>query len=186
MSLLYAVDPGTTQSALVVVRRGGPFGIEVINARTALNGVLLAELTNVLYDDARLSKHSQLVIEQIASFGMPVGAEVFTTVWWTGRFYEAWPGHSSRHMLPRSAVKMHLCQTMRAKDAHIRQALLDRFGGSSAIGKKAHPGPLYGLKSHQFAALAVAVTWLDQHPITGVGETPEAPLGRVDPSMTRA
>ena len=166
MSLIAAIDPGTIQSAMVVAERGGPYGLKVLTARILMNAALLGEL-------ARWNLGGDLVIEQIASFGMPVGAEVFTTVWWTGRFYEAWPGHSSRHMLPRSAVKLHLCQTMRAKDAHIRQALLDRFGGSTAIGKKASPGPLYGLKSHQFAALAVAVTWLDQHPITsGAHATP--------------
>ncbi len=183
MSLLYACDPGTTQSALVVVRRGGPFGIEVLSARTLLNAALLAELARPHLTTYELTNSAALVIEQIASFGMPVGAEVFTTVWWTGRFYEAWPGHSSRHMLPRSAVKLHLCQTMRAKDAHIRQALLDRFGGSTAIGKKAAPGPLFGLKSHQFAALAVAVTWLDQHPITGGVNTDPLCLA---PHVTRA
>jgi hypothetical protein len=156
MSLLYAVDPGTLQSALVVCRRGGPFGLDVVSARMLLNGPLLAEL-------ARVTQPADLVIEQIASFGMAVGAEVFETVFWTGRFFEAWPGASTRHRLPRSAVKMHLCQTMRAKDSNIRQALIDRFGGASAIGKKAAPGPLYGVRSHCLAALAVAVTWNDQH-----------------------
>ena len=184
MSLLYAVDPGTTQSALVVVCRGGPFGIEVLSARTMLNAVLLQRLSSV--GDWIAREPASLVIEQIASFGMPVGAEVFTTVWWTGRFYEAWPGHSSRHMLPRSAVKLHLCQTMRAKDAHIRQSLLDRFGGSTAIGKKASPGPLYGLKSHQFAAFAVAVTWLDQHASPSVSTAANTlPVG-VEANTTKA
>jgi hypothetical protein len=45
-----------------------------------------------------------------------------------------------------------------AKDANIRQAILDRFGGKEkAIGKKANPGPLYGVKSHLWSALAVAL-----------------------------
>ncbi len=47
-------------------------------------------------------------------------------------------------MLPRRAVKLELCADSRAKDANIRQALLDRFGGSTAIGRKAAPGRCTG------------------------------------------
>ena len=70
-------------------------------------------------------------------------ALVFDTVWWAGRFAEA---ASRVHvvMLPRRAVKLALCGDSRAKAANLRQALLDRFGGSAAVGRKAAPGPLYG------------------------------------------
>jgi hypothetical protein len=63
-------------------------------------------------------------------------------------------------MLPRKDVKLHLCGSPRAKDANIRQALLDRYGGKEkAIGSKHQRGPLYGIRSHLWAALAVAVTY---------------------------
>ena len=39
--------------------------------------------------------------------------------------------------------------------------LLDRFGGSSAIGLKRSPGPLYGVSKDVWSALAVAVTYAD-------------------------
>jgi hypothetical protein len=42
---------------------------------------------------------------------------------------------------------------MRAKDANIRQALIDKLG---AVGTKKAPGPLYGISGHLWAALAVA------------------------------
>ena len=53
---------------------------------------------------------------------------------------------------------------MRAKDANVRAALIDRFGPSKrkAIGLKATPGPLYGVHSHMWSALAVAVTYGDR------------------------
>ena len=96
-----------------------------------------------------------LVIEQVCHYGMPVGAEVFETVWWTGRFCEA-AGDFIR--VPRLTVKMHLCRSARAKDANVRQALIDRFGGKAkAIGTKKAPGPLYDVKSHLWSALALAV-----------------------------
>lgn len=64
--------------------------------------------------------------------------------------------------MTRRAVKLHLCGSMRAKDGNIRQALVDRFGGQAqAVGTKKAPGPLFGLSSHRWSALAVAVTWWD-------------------------
>ncbi len=157
MSTLYALDPGTLQSALVVLQRGGLFGINVLEAKTLLNGVLLGEL-------ARAPTGATFVCEQITAMGLPIGNETMRTIWWSGRFYEAWPAASSRYEVSRMAVKNHLCGNSRAKDAHIRQVLMDRFGGSAAKGTKRLPGPLHGLSGHTFAALAVGVTWLDQHP----------------------
>ena len=93
---------------------------------------------------------------------MPVGREVFETVYWIGRFAQA--AQPVEHTLvSRGAVKMHLCGSKRAKDSNIRQALIDRFGGSAAIGRKADPGPLYGISGDVWSALAVAVTWYDTY-----------------------
>ena len=93
--------------------------------------------------------------------GMIAGAEIFETCFISGRFVEMWsPRRWAR--VKRTAVKMHLCGRMQAKDPNIRQALLDRFG-PDAQGVKAKPGPLYKIHSHEWAALAVAVTYYDQH-----------------------
>jgi hypothetical protein len=149
---LYAIDPGTEQSALVVCQDDGTITGEIVS-----NESLRRDLRMIDWIDGHL------VVEQIESYGMAVGREVFETVFWSGRFIEAW-GHSSRlhtwSLLPRRDVKLTLCGSMKAKDANIRQALLDRFGGKEkAIGKKAAPGPLYGMRSHCWAALALAVTY---------------------------
>lgn len=49
-----------------------------------------------------------------------------------------------------------------AKDANVRQALINRFGGKdAAIGRKAAPGPLYGISRDMRSALAIAVTGHD-------------------------
>lgn len=152
--ILFAVDPGTIQSALVVVEQT-PRGMTVREHYTALNAVILAKL-----HCAPLG--AMLVIEQIEAMGMAVGHETFETVFWSGRFYETWP-NENRFRLPRRPIKLHLCGSMQAKDANVRQALIDRFGGSkeAAIGTIKKKGPLYGLVAHEFAALAVAVTWIE-------------------------
>ena len=61
----------------------------------------------------------------------------------------------------RMAVKMHLCHSAKAKDANIRQALIDRLGPP---GTKKAPGPTYGVTSHAWPALAIAVTVADSLP----------------------
>ena len=92
----------------------------------------------------------------IASYGMAVGAEVFATCVEIGRMVECQP---AALLIPRARVKLALCGSARATDANLRQALLDRYGGSgSAIGIRKAPGPLYGVKSHAWAALALAWT----------------------------
>lgn len=154
---LFAIDPGPVQSAWMQYRDGRPvvFGIDK-------NDLVLDRLR--CFSPAC----DTLAVEMIAPYGMPVGREVFETVLWIGRFMQRWeelghPGESVR-LVPRLSVKLHLCGSARAKDANVRQALIDRFGPGkeAAIGLKRSPGPLFGVTSHAWAALAVAVTVADE------------------------
>ncbi|MDX3986151.1 MAG: hypothetical protein QHC88_12945 [Achromobacter sp.] len=106
---------------------------------------------------------TRLAIEMIASYGMPVGKEVFETCLWIGRFVQAWHDPESVKLVYRKDVKIHLCGTTKAKDSNVRQAIIDRYppsgGGSTPqIGIKAKPGPLYGVSSHAWPAIGVALT----------------------------
>jgi len=146
---ILAIDPGSAQSAWLRFEGDRPQGFGI-----TANDVLAKALRSGGLPDV-------VVIEKIESYGMAVGAEVFDTVWWAGRFAEA----ASRVpvvMLPRRAVKLALCGDSRAKDANIRQALIDRFGGSAAVGRKRSPGPLYGISRDVWSALAIAVTYTIQ------------------------
>lgn len=146
MSRIMAIDPGPENSAYLVLTDGWPAAFGIVP-----NTELQKRLEAHAYD--------QLVIESVESYGMPVGRDVFETCIWIGRLD---PTKEAR-LLPRREVKLHLCNSARAKDAHIRQALIDRFGPGreKAIGKKAAPGPLYGIKTHIWSALALAVTFYD-------------------------
>jgi hypothetical protein len=108
----------------------------------------------------------EIAIEAIASYGMPVGATIFTTCIWVGRYIERWSvfARPEPRMIFRKDVKMHLCGSPKAKDGNVRQALIDRYGPGKerAIGKKATPGPLYGMTSDCWAALGVAITAVEQ------------------------
>ena len=96
-----------------------------------------------------------VAIEHVACYGMPVGAEVFSTVFNEGRLYAA---AAVCRMIPRLDVKMHLCNNARAGDPNIRAALIDKIGPG---GTKKAPGPTYGITGHLWAALAIATTAMD-------------------------
>ena len=148
-----AIDPGTEMSAWCVVIDGKPF-----ESGKQLNCEVAEKLREWKKDDWLLA------VEMIASYGMPVGKEVFDTCVWIGRFCEAWRGGAHR-LIYRREVKLLHCDSVRATDATIRAALIDRFGGKEkAIGKKAAPGPLYGFRGDTWSALAVALT-ADRTPI---------------------
>lgn len=150
--IILAIDPGTTVSGWCLLSSGMLVGTGVED-----NPTILERIQEVYHNNPG----AHLAIEMIASFGMPVGAETFRTVWWTGRFAERWLSWSYRLPIEvfRKDVKLHLCGTHKAKDPNIRQSLIDRLG---APGTKKAPGGTFGVKSHAWSALAVAITANDQ------------------------
>jgi hypothetical protein len=141
-SLILAIDPGQSESGWVRFDSG----------RVIASGVLPNE---AMLDSIKNGHDEKLAIEMVASYGMPVGKEVFETVLWIGRMVQAWRNPDAVRLIYRKDVKLHLCGSPRAKDANIRQALIDLLGPP---GIKARKGATYGVKSHAWAALAVAVT----------------------------
>jgi hypothetical protein len=120
------------------------------------SGVLANEAMLARVEEAgRSGEVDELALEMIASYGMAVGAEVFETVRWIGRMQQVWRDPEAVRLVYRRDVKLHLCGSARAKDQNVRQALIDSLG---PVGVKKTPGPLYGVKSHAWSALAVAVT----------------------------
>ena len=149
--MIFAVDPGNTYSAYVVLDEH----LKPVQFGKVENCELLGIIDNS-------GQYENFVIEMIASYGMAVGAEVFDTCIWIGRFLEAAKeaGFHTLNRVYRKDEKMNLCGTMKAKDANIRQALIDRFG---VVGTKKEPGWFYGFKSDIWAAYAVGVTYYDTH-----------------------
>lgn len=148
-----AIDPGPTHSAFAILWTF-PNGQMKFGDRGKERN---EDLRGRLFNAPDFFAH--VVIEMIASYGMPVGAEVFETCVWIGRFVEL-AGDDIVLRIARLEVKQHLCHDSRAKDANIRAALIDRFGGKAAIRKG---GALYKVSGDQWAALALAVTYWDTH-----------------------
>lgn len=142
-----AIDPGTHQSGFAkYVKDGGVLASGVIpNAEI---------LDLIVKTDADL-----LAIERIVNYGMAVGQETFDTCVWIGRMVQCWPNPEEVMLIQRGSVKKYVCGTGKAKDPQVRTGLIQMIGEP---GTKKAPGPTYGVTSHAWAALGVAVTALHE------------------------
>ena len=146
---VYAIDPGPEKSGCVMLENSHPTPI-------------VLEFGHHPNPDIWGTPGAVVAIEMIESFGMAVGAETFRTCVEIGRLVERFSSLTEVALIGRKAVKINLCGSARAKDANIRQAIIDRYGGPAAIRKG---GPLYKVSSHIWAALAVGLTYLDQQKV---------------------
>jgi hypothetical protein len=149
---ILAIDPGNIESAYCLM--DSETYKPMLFGKTQ-NEEIKEFLVSNKYCD--LNTIDAIVIEMIASYGMPVGKEVFDTCVWIGKFGEA--SGMQVNYIYRKEEKMNLCHSMKAKDSNIRQALIDRFG---VVGTKKNPGWFYGFKADIWAAYAVGVTYLDK------------------------
>lgn len=172
---ILAIDPGNTESGWCVIdadtRRPLQFGKTENHA---------------LYRDISSGRTNadRTLIEMVASYGMTVGADVFETCVWIGRFaglIEDLRADGPVELVKRQPVKLHHCHSPKAKDSNVRQALVDRFApGQPNHGKgtKASPGWFHGFRADIWQAYALAVyaadTLTPTHPMqdTTEGATP--------------
>ena len=155
---ILAIDPGNTESGWCVIdadtRKPLEFG-------KTPNRDLLRRLSIL---DVRLA-----VVEMVASYGMAVGADVFETCVWIGRYAEVLEFIHGTHteLVKRQPVKLHHCHSAKAKDSNVRQALVDRFAPSQpnhGKGTKAKPGWFHGFRADVWQAYALAVYAADTLP----------------------
>lgn len=161
--VIRAIDPGPVKSAMVDWD-----GEKIINAlifnnddHAVIGGTSMIKTDgNVIVSNGIYS----VVIEMVACYGMPVGAEVFETAVWIGRFYEQYESNHIRcSRITRNHVKLHICKNARANDSTITTAIIDRFDplkkfGKHGKGTKKNPGMFYGFKKDIWQAFALALT----------------------------
>lgn len=155
---ILAIDPGREMSHWVVYDSESR---KVDDARSDIpNDQLLGDL--------RGDNHFMdvIVIETIEPRGERLGHDVVNTILWVGRFQEA----SRGHLLGRSKVWKHLLGKDR-DDAAVRRVLIDKLGPPKiftevagprgGIKKVSTPGPTFGVSSHCWQALGLAVTFAE-------------------------
>ena len=175
--LILAIDPGNVESAWVLYGIGQRKPIRWAKEPNGDVLALVKRFSEIAPDDAEHLFATRLAIEMVACYGMAAGRSLFDTAVWIGRFIQAWnrpynkvfrkskwgPGpEDAQDEGHFPGVCMTICKINTAKDPNIRQAIIDRYGGkATAIGCKASPGVLYGMKADTWSALAVAITWAE-------------------------
>lgn len=157
------IDPGTTQSA---------YALWSVGEQRVLDSGIVPN--REMFGVIRANRGAHVAVEMVASYGMAVGKTTFETVVWIGQYLREAKREGAKQVsrVFRMEEKMSLCHNSQAKDANIRQALIDRYG---EVGTKRMPGPLYGVKKDIWAALAVAVTYAEREKLTVV-ETSGEPV----------
>jgi hypothetical protein len=162
--MILAIDPGNVESAYVVLDTD----LKPVDFEKLENKMLLSSIPMLF----RIFHIEHVAIEMVASYGMAVGATVFDTCVWVGRFHERVKSMnigfevSDITYIYRKDEKMNLCGSMKAKDSNIIQALVDRFAPntpSKGKGTKREPGWFYGFKKDIWQAYAVGVTYYDMY-----------------------
>jgi len=142
------IDPGPEQTAFAWFD----------GTRPSVSGIVSNDEMLALLAQSQV-RGANIWCEDIASYGMAVGASGISTCSSIGRYWQRCADHASFNRVFRRDVKLHLCHSPRAKDGNVRVALIDRIGPQ---GTKRQPGPTYGIRSHVWAALAVAGYGHDQ------------------------
>ena len=152
--IIRAIDPGPVRSAFVDWN-----GEHIIDKGMFNNSEHYPHEDYSPFFDA-------VYFEQIQSYGMPVGADVFSTCFWSGRLWERYIDEGfTCEFKGRKDVKLAICGSARAKDSNIIAAIVDIFDpdrkhGATGKGTKKAPGPLYGIAADVWQALALALAVL--------------------------
>ena len=155
--IIFAIDPGNICSGYVIWN-----GAKILEFGKIPN----EELLEKVFYYASTQSNYKFIIENVASYGMSVGQEVFSTCIWIGRYFQKIIDNTvfvhKPFLVFRREVKLHLCGSNRAKDTNIIQALKDRFEPDLQP-KKRPIGILRGLTKDCWQAFALAVTYYDQN-----------------------
>lgn len=156
---IFSIDPGNINSAYCVTDNVDKYRfLEFGKHENKKCMDVMLEWLNKAYPP------DKVVIERIQSYGMAVGAEVFQTCEWIGRFAQEAERYCPVEYVYRKDEKLYICGDMRAKDANIRAALIERFAEKdkkNGRGTKKDPDVFYGCSADMWAAVAVSVTYLD-------------------------
>lgn len=158
--MILAIDPGSEKSGWVQLRDGDLRSFGIDSNEDVLDVLLVDGKADTL-----VIEHTPPYAMQTKSGGHYVPRQVFETAFYCGRLAQEWMNLRGElpALVPRRDVLKHITgKGARVGDKEVRAALIDRWGGKdTAIGKKASPGPLYGVSSHVWAALAVGLTYYE-------------------------
>lgn len=176
--IVLAIDPGTRDSGWAIVDTED--STVLLSGKDPNEQLRRAIIDEPWWHDGDPVKVGRIVIESMngAHAGMPFGVEKIEAVRWAGRFEEAAGRWDDERAVPASRVVRISREEVKrvllgsaatpGADAAIRAWLIDHFaqvagdplgGKAAAVGLKASPGPLYGVKADAWSAIALALAF---------------------------
>ena len=159
---IFAIDPGNEYSAYAVLDEWPNEDYHLLEFGKYPNKECMEKMLDWL---GRRYGPDCVVIERVAGMGMTAGRELFETAEWYGRFAQEAERFVPVNYVYRREEKLTICGDSKAKDANIRQALIDRFAKhdfKNGKGTKKEPDYFYGVAADMWAAISVGVTFLDR------------------------
>ena len=158
--VLMSIDPGTSESAYVIVNIDD---YRILDKGKVSNDKMIEIVKTGYYD--------YLVVEGMSSYNQPIGQETMDTIFFSGRLFQI--AEDRAYVIKRRDVKTHFELPKKCNaDSYIRIVLIDRFARSdkkTGRGTKASPDFFYGVTADIWQSFALAVTWIDQHNINDIG-----------------
>jgi hypothetical protein len=152
--LILGIDPGPRASGMVLY---DPVAREVVEAWKDAGECEVRREVRRMRQGVRTSRIREVVIEKVSA-GPKMGASLLETQLFAGRVV----GWCEIIDIPcdtyyrRDVIRSLGCTAKKpSRDSQVRATLIERHGGSTAIGKKGSPGPLYGVASHAWQALGL-------------------------------
>ena len=152
--IILGIDPGPTHCGVVL------YDTEARRVKQSYKNNTVADALRQIEHRASARMIDLVAIERVQSYGI-AGASLLRTAEVGGMLHRC-AGREGLEVawLFRREVLRGLDVTGKGnRDSLVRQRLIEMHGGDrvSAVGTKKKPGPLYGVASHAWAALAVAV-----------------------------
>jgi hypothetical protein len=153
---IFAVDPGPTTCGAALLSGG-----EVLGTSKAASVGVLCELLSTRDWSSWRQTPDVVLIERVQSYGQ-AGRHLLETSESVGRLLQAALSGGHRVVLvPRRLVCKALDVSGAGKDAQVAEACRTILGPK---GTKANPGPTYGVTSHGWQALGLALAYREAAP----------------------
>lgn len=155
MQKILSIDVGTNETGYCIVENETykPLQFGKINNEELLKIV-------------KVEEYDTLVYEEFQSYGMPIGISTIASITWNGRYIQsALDRNIPTFPIYRKEEKINICNSMKAKDSNIRQALIDRFATfdfKNGKGTKKQKDFFFGFSKDIWSAFAIAITFLDK------------------------
>jgi len=153
--IFVGIDPGDIETGWALWDGERFLGGGVVENKYLLQELMNQDIPSLGGQHYNVLPDCKVAIECIGTMSQGVGRTIFDTCIWMGMFIRDFQNQGvTPELILRSQIKSVITGKPGAKDGDVNRALREQIGEK---GTKKNPGPLYGIRSHAWQALACAV-----------------------------